>query len=265
MRPLVASAIITLISGMAVACPAPQAASRIDIYPTARVLPANLLRMYAYFPSPMARDGILDHVTLQDAKGVPIEGVFLSNRFDLWSPDSRRLTLLLDPGRVKTGLAAHEAMGRALTEGAEYTLSIAGTALDAAGCAVGADTSYTFSAGAPDTTRPSPQTWDLTVPVSGTRQPLVVAVNGAHDHLSLAYRIRVQDGAGANVAGMVDLGPAETSWIFVPTEPWRSDTYRLAIDERLEDLAGNRPGGLFDRPVGRAEIHWPRTIDWKPK
>ncbi|MEM9211839.1 MAG: hypothetical protein AAGA63_10155, partial [Pseudomonadota bacterium] len=44
-------------------CPAP-ASEQIEIYPTAEVLPENLLRMYIYFPRPMGIEEGLGNVHL---------------------------------------------------------------------------------------------------------------------------------------------------------------------------------------------------------
>ncbi|MEO0754423.1 MAG: hypothetical protein AAFY85_06450, partial [Pseudomonadota bacterium] len=74
-----------------------------DIYPTSDVLPANLLRFYVYFSEPMQRSAALEHVTLRSVStGKAVTGAFFQSRYDLWSTDGRRLTLLLDPGRVKS-------------------------------------------------------------------------------------------------------------------------------------------------------------------
>ncbi|MEL7204628.1 MAG: hypothetical protein AAGL19_10685, partial [Pseudomonadota bacterium] len=75
-----------------------------DFYPTAERLPENLLRIYVYFPRAMGKQEGVEIVQLLDDKGDPMPDVFLANRSDLWSPDRHRLTVLLDPGRVKTGL-----------------------------------------------------------------------------------------------------------------------------------------------------------------
>src|SRR6056297_3284815 len=100
-RPL-ASLLLVLGAGSAAACPAPPIDRRVEIYPTAGELPANLLRFFVYFPQPMDRSDILDHILLVDDAGSEVTGAFLENRYDLWSPDATRLTVLLDPGRVKT-------------------------------------------------------------------------------------------------------------------------------------------------------------------
>ncbi|MEL6167472.1 MAG: hypothetical protein AAFR35_02190 [Pseudomonadota bacterium] len=234
----------------------PDSPNAVDIYPTASELPENILRFYVYFPRPMAATAGLDDVRLLDAKGFPVNGVFLPNRDNLWSPDRQRLTLLLDPGRVKTGLSAHEAMGRALVVGQSYTLEVSGEILDASDCALGTDRQHSFSVIAADLSAPNPADWSLTTPRAETTEPVIVDLATAHDHLSLAYRLRVVDAASNIVPGSIALGPDETSWLFSPRTPWRAASYALLVDERLEDLAGNRPGRLFDQPASVAVTAW---------
>jgi len=235
-----------------------------EIYPTAAVLPENVLRFYVYFPERMQPAEIWQHVSIHDSRGERMGDVFLEGNFDLWSPDGRRLTLLVNPGRVKTGLEAHAEFGRAFTPGESYTLSVDGAAQTVFGCPLGAGMDYAFSVGPADLSTPAPGEWSLDIPHVGTRGQISVDLGSSHDHLSLAYRIRVFDAAGVLVPGRIALGDGESSWHFTPDAPWLSEPYSLAIDGRLEDLAGNRPGGLFDRPVAAAEIDWTRSLSWQP-
>ena len=235
-----------------------------EIYPTATELPENLLRIYIYFPRPMATTEGMQHVRLVDAAGDLVDQAFLSNREDLWSPDRRRLTLLLDPGRVKTGLDAHEELGRALVPGQVFAFEVSGDALDAEGCALGVNTRHAFTVTAADTEPPDPSQWVLSLPRAGSMQPIVVELNSAHDHLSLAYRLRVRDADGQIVPGAVALGAAEASWAFTPNAAWAAAPYTLTIDETLEDLAGNRPGLLFDRPLDQAPLVWQDRLTFTP-
>ncbi|MEM8580069.1 MAG: hypothetical protein AAGF50_02590 [Pseudomonadota bacterium] len=237
---------------------------RVEIYPTAEVLPENLLRIYVYFPHPMDTSQGVEIVQLLDAAGDPVEHVFLRNRDDLWSPDRRRLTVLLDPGRVKTGLEAHDALGRALVPGQSYAFEVSGRALQADGCALGASTRHAFQVGPADLEPPQPSSWQLAPPQADTTDNLEVALGSAHDHLSLAFRLRVLDGEGTIVPGAIALGPGEASWNFTPRAEWRIETYTLAIDERLEDLAGNRPGLLFDRPLDQPPSPWVPSVPFMP-
>lgn len=234
------------------------------MYPTGATLPENLLRFYIYFSSPMGGDDILPAIDLLDAEGRALEGVFLSNRYNLWSADRTRLTLLLDPGRVKTGLVANQELGRTLAAGETYHLSISEDALDAQGCPLVAAYRVTFEATEADLSSPSPSEWSLSIPKADTRAPLIVTLDGPVDHLSLAYRLRVLGPDGAAVPGRIGLGEAETLWPFTPGRPWAEATHQLAIDPMLEDLAGNRPGAFFDQPMDAALRPWLPRLNWIP-
>ena len=240
-------------------------AGGVDIYPTADVLPENLLRIYVYFPHAMDLGQGIEMVRLLDASGDPVEQAFLSNREDLWSPDRRRLTLLLDPGRVKTGLDAHEELGRALVPGQSYAIEVSGDALTADGCPLGDDTWHAFQVTTADFEPPEPSDWLMSPPQTMTTDPLEVALGSPHDHLSLAFRLRVLDESGAVLPGSVALGDDEASWLFTPDAAWQPERYTLTIDERLEDLAGNRPGLLFDRPLDQAPLPWENAFDFTPQ
>ncbi|MEL6202316.1 MAG: hypothetical protein AAFR39_08150 [Pseudomonadota bacterium] len=236
-----------------------------EVYPTASVLPENLLRFYIYFSSPMGRADILPAINLLDAEGSVVDGVFLSNRFDLWSSDRTRLTLLLDPGRVKTGLRANLEMGRALIVGETYHLEISQAAEDGQGCPLVAARRVTFKVTDADLSSPSPDDWELIAPAAGTRQPLTLLLDNAMDHLSLAYRLRAVGPDGAPVPGRIALREAETLWEFTPIAPWPAVAHRVVIDPMLEDLAGNRPGALFDQPVSTPATPWSSSLTWTPK
>ncbi|MBV6657312.1 MAG: hypothetical protein KI785_06035 [Devosiaceae bacterium] len=259
-RLLLAVAALALGGQAALACTGP-GTTRVDqIYPSGPVVPDNILRLYLYFTGPMAEDDILSSVRLAGADGAPIDGAFLSNLFDLWSPDRTRLTVLFDPGRVKTGLVAHEALGRALSEGERYTLSVTTDALDADGCALEQPFTHNFVAGPTDLDPPDPGAWDVDLPSLGTREPLAISLGSAHDHLSMAFRIRVRRGDDS-VAGRLALSDAETVWLFTPRDPWSADRYAIAIEPEFEDLAGNRPGRLFDQLMGQ-EMPAPELQLW---
>mgnify|MGYP003346898067 CR=1 FL=1 len=74
-----------------------------QIYPSADVLPENTLKFYVHFSAPMSRGHSYDHIRLLDEANRPVELAFLELAEELWSPDMLRLTLLMDPGRIKRG------------------------------------------------------------------------------------------------------------------------------------------------------------------
>jgi hypothetical protein len=45
---------------------------------------------------------------------------------ELWSPDGKLLTVLMHPGRVKSGLIAHDERGPILSPGEDVTLTLDG-------------------------------------------------------------------------------------------------------------------------------------------
>lgn len=257
-------AAVLLANCAAASCPAPDSAAGPELYPTASVLPENLLRVYVYFPRPMGPAVSASDLELLGPDGESIPGAFLPTRFGLWSPDRRRLTVLLDPGRVKTGLVANEALGRALESGQRYAIKVPGTLRDAEDCTLGKDAAFEFTAGPTDYEPPQPETWQLAIPSAGSRDALSVDLGSTHDHVSMAYRLRVFTAAGKRVAGEVALAREERVWQFTPRERWSSVDYQIAIDPRLEDLAGNRPGIVFDRDVDAPVQDWADTLTFSP-
>ncbi len=69
----------------------------------------------------------------------------------------------------------------------------------------------------------------------------------------LQHSLEVSDDAGHPVRGRPGSGPDERSWTFTPAAPWAAGKYRLAIDPRIEDLAGNSLARVFDRDRERDE------------
>src|SRR5262249_50979366 len=76
----------------------------VAIHPATATVPRNLLRGYVEFSAPMREAGSA-HVRLVDGEGAPLQGALLPTAYELWDPDRRRLTVLLDPARIKRGLA----------------------------------------------------------------------------------------------------------------------------------------------------------------
>lgn len=250
-------------------CSSENSARVVEVYPTSDVLPENLLRFYIYFDTPMRKETAFQEITLADENGAEIEGAFLANRYDLWSPDARRLTLLFDPGRVKTGLEASERLGSAIENGRRYKLIIGSGAQDARGCFLTTPYSKSFTVIPGDRIAPDIDKWDIILPPANTREVLNVRLHDTYDHISLAYRIRIRTKGGHSVPGRIDVYNAETEWSFTPQGKWQVGLYSITIDPLLEDIAGNRLTGLFDDPSGDSRrrqgdtglIHIPFSVD----
>ena len=62
-----------------------------------------------------------------------VELPFLEIDQEMWDAESKRLTVLFDPGRIKRGVKPLEDIGPAIESGHSYTLVIAGAWQDAQG------------------------------------------------------------------------------------------------------------------------------------
>ena len=82
------------------------------IYPSASVLPENLLKFYLQFSGPMNRGDIYDHIHLHDAKGKTVELPFLEIDEELWSPDMTRLTLFMTRAGSSAGCSRSKRSAR---------------------------------------------------------------------------------------------------------------------------------------------------------
>lgn len=217
-----------------------------QIYPTAEVLPENLLKFYLYFSAPMSRGQIYEYIHLREAAGKEIELPFLEIDEELWDATLTRLTLFIDPGRIKRGVLPLEEIGPALEAGKSYTLIIDRAWRDGAGTPLKQGFHKTFRVAPPDREPLDPARWQIQSPKSGTREPLVVSFSKPLDHALAQRLINVSDAAGAVVAGRVALADQERRWVFVPANPWASGRYQLLVQTTIEDLAGNNIGKPFE-------------------
>ena len=221
----------------------PAVVSRVS--PGADTLPENLLKFYVHFSAPMSRGGVYRHVRLIDDAGREVELPFLELDEELWDPAMTRLTLFIDPGRIKRGVKPLEDIGPALEEGRRYTLVIDRGLIDAAGRELGAEFRKAFSVGPPDRDPPDPAKWTVTPPAASTRGPLTITFPDPMDRALAERLIRVTAG-GRAVAGEASVGEGERRWAFTPGEPWRAGRYTIDVQPTVEDLAGNNVGKPFE-------------------
>jgi hypothetical protein len=228
------------------------------VSPRSTTLPANLLRLYVHFSAPMDRQGGARHVRLLDSDGRPVDDVFLPLDADLWNAERTRYTLLLDPGRVKTGIAPNDAMGRALVAGRQYTLVIEPAWRDATGRPLEAPYHHEFRAGPAIEAALDPSRWRVTPPRAGTRDALVVTFPHVIDEALALRAIGVESAAGA-LPGSASLGEDAVTWQFAPAQVWSAGTHRLVVLGILEDPSGNRIGRPFELGPSDASREVDRT------
>jgi hypothetical protein len=224
-----------------------------QVYPTADVLPENLLKFYVHFSAAMSRGHIYDHIRLRDEKGKAIELPFLEIDEELWDPSLTRLTLFIDPGRIKRGVRPLEEIGPALEAGKRYSLVIEREWKDATGNSLAEPFEKRFKVVGPDREPLDPKQWKLQEPKTGSKEPLEIRFPKPVDH-ALAQRLirvyRPATGGNANTESEVDgratLLDQERRWRFSPDRQWTAGQYTLQVETTLEDLAGNNIGKPFE-------------------
>jgi hypothetical protein len=221
----------------------------VEVFPSGDRLPENLLKFYLHFSAPMRRGDIYKHVRLLNERGKAIEMPFLELDEELWDPAGRRLTLFIDPGRIKRGLKPREDIGPVLEEGKTYTLEIADTWHDADDVALKATHRKRFTVGAAVESQPELKRWKLSAPTP--EQPLSVTFDRPMDHALAQRLLSVTTPTGEAVPGTSKLSKNETVWTFTPRADWAVGEYRLVADTRLEDQAGNSLGRPFELDILR--------------
>lgn len=226
--------------------PPPGQTRVIAVHPAATEIPENLLRFYVVFSAPMSIKGIAEQVRLRDGRGREIPGAFVSIPDGLWDPEIRRLTLIVHPGRVKSGIAVGEVEGRVLEAGREVTLEIDGAARDSFGANLGETYRQTFRVGPAQSAALAASGLRLEIRDEGEKDPLVIDFPVVVDFALAAAALAVES-QGREIAGLFELAAGDRQLLFYPREPWqRGREHILKIGEIFEDVAGNRFGRAFE-------------------
>jgi len=218
------------------------------VFPSSERVPANLLKFYIHFSRPMMRGEVGKRVALLDERGQPLGNVFLhaDENEELWDPSGRRLTLFLDPGRIKRGLMPNRQLGAPLEAGRRYTLRIDPGWPDAEGVPLKSGFSRAYVAVAADRTSPRLSEWLLNVPRAGSTDPVRLGFPESLDSALSLDSIVVVNGSGARVPAVPSLAHGERELAIVPARRWQAGRYEIRVKTRLEDLAGNNLNRPFD-------------------
>lgn len=223
------------------------------IYPSADTLPENLLKVYLHFDRPM-REGLSGkYVKLIKNRRDTVDGAFLDLQPELWNPERTLLTVWLDPGRIKRDLQPNKRLGAPMQSGMHYEVFVSQAWTDTRGKELAKSYRKAFVTTAKDSRSPQPATWILVLPSSSTRQPLQIHFKEPLDHGLLQEVFTIHDSKGTNVAGQWHVGSAEMQAGFTPTVSWKAGSYKILIEPRLEDLAGNNLVRPFDKDVTKEQ------------
>jgi hypothetical protein len=228
-----------------------------EIFPTAQEVPRNLLRCYIQFTRPMSVGYAADNVRLVDDVGETIEGALLPFDHELWNADRTRLTVLLDPARIKRGLVSNLDIGYALRVKTRFRLLVDPGFLDAQGIPLTSRAERSYRVIEDERRRVDPNRWILTVPTQDTREPLRVDFDRPMDQGLLARCLHVRD-----VHGHAELGPQR--WSLTPIHPWPAGKHELVADPILEDVAGNSITRVFDRDLSESDHTPDTTVSFTP-
>jgi hypothetical protein len=230
-RPSIAAAALAVV--LSGTCAAQQAPRVVLVQPSAAEVPANLLRISIEFAAP-AEGPVLPRLAMSHTDGRPVQQPFLQQ--ELWSPDGKILTILMHPGRVKTGLQAREEMGPILAAGDDVVLALDGHPI------------RRWRVRPAEENGPRSTAWKLSTVEAGSKRALVVALDRPIDGREADY-LAIADGHNRRIDGRARLKDGERVWTFTPRGPWRAGAYKLVARGTLEDPAGNRLGGRFETAI----------------
>jgi hypothetical protein len=222
------------------------------VYPSTDLLPSNMLRLHLRFSVPQDIFDITTDVRLIDSDGQQVAHPFLDLPDGLWSTDGRTLTLLLHPGRIKSGLKAQSALGFAMREHKQYVLQLrsAGTV-----SSVATDSIIDLN------------TW-ITVKKFAVIEAVVeaialesVAITTLQDKKNSLVTVKfdrpIDRLALENFVVLVDSHMQQTmvTWAIdehektiaaITVAPLPSGKYAILLAAELEDIAGNRISAAFE-------------------
>lgn len=216
--------------------------------PSQSVIPANTLRLYLRFSEPMARGQVRKALRLLQEDGREVDSPFLNLDTELWDPSQTRVTLLLDPGRIKHGVGPNSRVGAPLRQGERYRLVVVGTMTSARGAPLGENVEVTFRAGPPEQRAIAPGNWSVEIPPAGSLAPLSVAFDRIMDSGASRRMLFVEGPAGERIKGRISTDGG--GWSIFPERPWSIGSYSLHIAAELEDISGNTVSAPFDAPAG---------------
>ena len=219
------------------------------IFPSADTLPENLLRLYVEFSAPMRRGQAEANICLLGPDGQTAEDVLYRPPVELWDRRMRRLTVLLDPGRLKRHVGPNRALGPPLTMGETYTLVVGAGFVDISGSPLPAPVTKAFRISEPMRSLIDVEDWMVRAPRAATREPLWITFPRPLDEAMLKYALTITGPSGHPVLGEIKVDRGETRFAFAPNSSWIAGWHQVRIAADLEDICGNTPYAAFDRPL----------------
>ncbi|WP_141710767.1 hypothetical protein [Paraburkholderia nodosa] len=224
-------------------------ASVSEVFPSADVLPENLLRFYVCFSSPMRRGGAETQISLIGPNGRPAHDVLYRPALELWDRSMRCLTVLLDPGRLKRWVGPNRELGPPLRLGQRYALAIGSAMVDSSGRPLRQNFYKPFVVAQAVREPVALAHWTVLPPAAQSCQPLEIVFPRPLDWALLRRAIVVVGDDERPVAGRVAIEKGERRWTFTPDSPWTATRPAIRVAPDLEDVCGNTLFEAFDGPL----------------
>ncbi len=221
----------------------------IEIRPVSKQWPENLLRVYLHFNRPMARGESSKFIQIKDETGRILIQPFLELDQELWDRDGKRLTLLFDPGRVKSGLKPREEDGAILEKGHQYTIHVAKGWPDARGVAMEKPLEQTFMVGPADHEPVEPRLWTIKPPQAKASSAVEIQFHQPVDTGMAMRLISVLESGECPLDGKAEISADGLIWKFTPVVKWSPGLHFIEVDPVLEDPSGNQVGRPFERDM----------------
>ena len=220
------------------------------------MLPANTLRFYLHFPRSGEAHFDRDQLWLLNEEEEVVRDPFLVLSQELWSPDGSRLTVLMEPGRIKRGLGADPTHDPALVVGRAYSLLVT---------ALGQAVRHTFRVSDPVLEAVNETYWRLVSPTTGSLDPAIVHFGRVMNAALCEDEIGVLTYSGEVVQTRVSLAQTEPQRRLPRATLGEPGKYRLVVSERLEDVCGNRLGEALDHDLSAGERPRAGMINFTPR
>ncbi len=221
----------------------------ISVYPSSKLVPANILKWYVRFSKPVNEASIYDHLHFITKKGDTLSNATLFLKNPLISEQGKLLTIWVEPGRQKRELKPNQKLGTVFVPEKEYTLAISKTIKDQSGIPMNKSFQNTFMISEADRTKPNIKKWKLLPPKKNTRFHLEIQTNEILDYGSATHSFSILNNRNSRIEGQWELKNQDSSLVFSPNQSWESGTYKIIINPQLEDTAGNNLERLFDQEI----------------
>jgi hypothetical protein len=218
------------------------------VFPTSQLLPANMLRLYVQFSSPMGLKNPYEYIRIVREDNVGIKEPFVEMEEGLWSRDRTRLTLLIHPGRIKRGVGPNITQGEVFEEGQSYRLEISDE--------WGLDSDHVKQFKITESVRSTIdlKEWEIMAPNSESSEILTIKTKKMLDKAIGERMVSVIDENGSQIKGLFHYNSVNMTLSFIPEQKWNATRYSILVNPRLEDVCGNTPMSEFDVEGNRKTV-----------